>query len=924
MHPNMWIREAAAQFISYVTKYLSVADCECVVKPLIKPYLRITPQSYRELDILDALKKPLPRNVLELVMTWVSKADKGIFWKSAQHKLASFLLEDRMPALPDADLQPNALSRAQKNEEDNQWITKLRNAGMTADDDMKFMALHAYLWRVSQRKTRESMAKSRSLFDEKVGLSDVKVEVQTVFFERQPESSRHTEKTGRGAQVKPQTIADALNEASSPLRASSHRNSTDSSLHGSIPASPRAALTFLEPDKPNRERILRQRASRGSVEMNDAASILSSDETLGHLRHNHVGSRTGSAMSLMQRSTANAKAIAETSTTNTNAQGEVVDISNVRSSSLNSSILDVNTRMPQAANPKYREAHSYTGRDPSVLKHLDSHYMTTFPLDSAEFGAQVTPIQHRRRSFAKPALGGESDHTHPRGTLVAMFGEHTGPVRRIVVAPDHAFFITGSDDGSVRVWDCMRLERNLAQRSRQVYKLAPDVRVTSVCFLEKSHCFAASGSDGSLHVVKVEVIETTQGTVRYGKLKVLRTWQLPKLDSHVTWCEHFNTEDQSILILVTNTSQVYALDVKTMGILYVLDNPVQHGILTCFCLDSQKHMLLLGTSHGVLDLWDLRFRLRLRSWSFPGKSAINRVVLHPSCHAQQPDDQNQHEPPTITICVAGGTNTSDITFWNLNKATCDLAFHSANVEQAAAGPSIGRSAASRTFTLDRLDNLSPAALSSQSASVTITSTTDSPVSDIRVITLGVSLRTPDPTNPTNTTKKSDAYLISAGPDRRVRYWNLANPAKSRIVSGLAPGELQPQFTAIEPTTMTSAKVWEEKRRFPVADDGLAAPRQLSSRIINTQTTPVAESVVSNEGQRRANVGARRSGEASVPTVQRTDTSRTSKGDKTKAISEHQQMLLRNHLDAILDVAVVEWPVRMVVSGDRSGMVYVFS
>jgi len=503
-----------------------------------------------------------------------------------------------------------------------------------------------------------------------------------------------------------------------------------------------------------------------------------------------------------------------------------------------------------------------------------------------------------------------------------MFGEHTGPVHRVAVAPDHRFFITGSDDGSVRIWDCTRLERNLAQRSRQVYKHAPDVRVTSLCFLRNTHCFATTGSDGSLHVVKVDVIETTQGTVKYGKLRVLRTWQLPTEDSHVTWSEHYKTEDQSIMMLTTNTSQVYALDLKTMETLYVLDNPVQHGTPTCFCLDSQKHMLLLGTSHGVLELWDLRFRLRLRSWGFSGRSAINRILLHPSCLPHQTDERNQHEPVPFTVCIAGATNTSDITFWNLNKATCDLAFHSTNVDQPAQAASIGRSTASRTFTLHRFDTLLSSALSDQSA----TSTADALPSHVRALALGSPLHISDANDPAATTKKSDAYLISAGPDRRIRYWNLANPAKSRIVSGLAPDELQPQFVAVEPTTMTSAKVWEERRRFPQNNNDEAVPtKQLSSRIINTQTTPVAEVPVGNDGQRRANVGGRRAGETSVPAVQRADSTRPSgKVDKTKAISEHQQMLLRNHLDAILDVAVVEWPVRMVVSVDRSGMVYVFS
>ena len=219
--------------------------------------------------------------------------------------------------------------------------------------------------------------------------------------------------------------------------------------------------------------------------------------------------------------------------------------------------------------------------------------------------------------------------------------------------------------------------------------------------------------------------------------------------------------------------------------------------------------------------------------------------------------------------------------------------------------------------------MSPTVLSNRFASSATPSTADAASLVIRALTLGLSLQTSDPNNPAATAKRSDAYLISAGPDRRVRSWNLGSPAKSKIVSGLAPDELQPQFVAVEPTTMTSAKVWEEKRRFKVTDDNPTPTKQSSSRIINTRTTPVQETPRNSERQRSAKPGIGRSGDATAPVVQRADSSR-GKSDKTKAISEHQQMLLRNHLDAILDVAVLEWPVRMVVSVDRSGMIYVFS
>jgi phosphoinositide-3-kinase regulatory subunit 4 len=45
--------------------------------------------------------------------------------------------------------------------------------------------------------------------------------------------------------------------------------------------------------------------------------------------------------------------------------------------------------------------------------------------------------------------------------------------------------------------------------------------------------------------------------------------------------------------------------------------------------------------------------------------------------------------------------------------------------------------------------------------------------------------------------------------------------------------------------------------------------------------------------------------------------------RSTIISLQQQQLLTAHLDAIVDIALLESPYGMVVSADRSGMIYVF-
>ena len=77
-----------------------------------------------------------------------------------------------------------------------------------------------------------------------------------------------------------------------------------------------------------------------------------------------------------------------------------------------------------------------------------------------------------------------------------------------------------------------------------------------------------------------------------------------------------------------------------------MQNPLHHGVLTTFCLDRKHHWMMLGTTHGVLDLWDLRFKLRLRSFGIGGAgtgSRVDRLLLHPSRRPQlRPRQHRRH------------------------------------------------------------------------------------------------------------------------------------------------------------------------------------------------------------------------------------------------------------------------------------------
>lgn len=169
---------------------------------------------------------------------------------------------------------------------------------------------------------------------------------------------------------------------------------------------------------------------------------------------------------------------------------------------------------------------------------LDSMFLENYPSDFHEFGPTIVPVT--RRHPIKKSNGRPSGTTwRPEGSLVAQFSDHTGPINRVVVAPDHTFFITGSDDGTIKIWDTSRLEKNVATRARQTYKHNVRSKVKSLCFVENTHCFVSAASDGSVHIVRVECVAKPNAT-KYGKLKTLRTYQLPN-GEYVVWMEHFKT-----------------------------------------------------------------------------------------------------------------------------------------------------------------------------------------------------------------------------------------------------------------------------------------------------------------------------------------------------------------------------------------------
>ena len=895
VHPNIWIREAAVHYISSSTRFLSQADTNCIILPLIRPYVKTRITEFSETTILDALRKPLPRPIFDMAVTWATMVEHGVFWKPTQqqHTFSFGSPDHAIPAISSKDLASDVLSKVPKNDEDEQWLSRLRNLGMVSDDEWKIVALREYIRRMASKRAKDGTGEASRL-NSIMRLRDLDITPQTVFFENHRNQKSILRRLSHGnvqanGTKRPHSIADALLDASTTINDSQNQrkksyintinmrgngDSMPTSLMAGFPDSRRGPSNIASPlsSSPATRAVSRNhtiqntalptwtttRISNPLSSADEARSdgTITPTESLspGGVRDRLNGVRhRSSAINLLNRKDT-PKTVAETGTVSTNVTGEMDAPKNAEGDDASSAL---NGQMERRASPlaSIRAGHTYEGNDPNVANLLDNLASDNYPIDLVDFGPLVTPVH---KKVVKKVDPHEVEVPwRPQGIHVATFGEHTGPINRVLPSPDHAFFITASDDGTVKVWDTSRLERNLIHRSRQTHKHADGAKVQSICFVENTHTFVSCASDGIINVVKVDCTSVGD-TARYGKLRLVRQHQLPE-GQWAIWSEHFKADAKSVLILATNTSRILAIDLRTMDILYEIPTPAYRGTPTTFVIDKKHHWLLLGTAHGILSLWDLRFRLCVRAWGIPGGKPIHRLAIH------------LFKGRGKWVIVAGGTPSGDITIWDIEKLQCR------EVYRIGGGTT---SDSLKAYEPWRLDDAPPDAMLTRFGTA-LEPRLALPDTGIRTIALGID-------SPEDGRDAKSGFLISGGADRKLRFWDLAHVEASAVISGLEPDEPQPKYLATHPSP---------------------------SLLLNIERVPQSGPSAPNAG-----VGEGKGEGAKSNSGKRRERERPS---RTAVMAASQKGLLRGHLDVITDVCLVERPVGMSVSVDRRGCVYVF-
>ena len=187
------------------------------------------------------------------------------------------------------------------------------------------------------------------------------------------------------------------------------------------------------------------------------------------------------------------------------------------------------------------------GHDNSVNVFLEHVYSDLNREGLLDFGPRVHEGPVRRRSASRQNFSGrDAKRRNVEATLIANLNSHTDAVNGVAVSSDHLFFVSCSDDKTVKVWDTARLERNVTSKPRHTY-VQHHSRVRCVCMLEGYHAFASAAEDGSLHVIRVDVNQS--GSLpKYNKLHVVREYRIDKPGEFIQCMTHYNSGKCSCLL----------------------------------------------------------------------------------------------------------------------------------------------------------------------------------------------------------------------------------------------------------------------------------------------------------------------------------------------------------------------------------------
>ncbi|ODV69597.1 ARM repeat-containing protein [Hyphopichia burtonii NRRL Y-1933] len=662
LHPNEWIRQSVLNLVLSINENLSDADQYCFLYPLIKNFLSYDIATINWNTLYPCLTRQLSRQVYDTANTWcINALSRSLFWQQRTFSAFTDLNGNKKKAMKivsysknmgksvyvpqvngsteigdNGSMNDNYLDNSMANvplsAEDRQWILKLKSVGLDDKDLWKVFALRDYISHVSRNHhTTTGAAQDLEL------VKEVNIPPRNFFFEvcykTEPiaNKSRTTEADSENS-----GIDDAIS-----IKSRRDSNSLIIPQFGRV----RASLQIVEANV------------FGELELGrDSGNHKSNGSSYPQVQHHH-----------------------HTHSNNKQETHKVFSINNQK-------IISNNLR------------HSYSGYNPYILNYLQ-HVSFDPSLDNfPEFG-KVVKVSGRGINNQMSKHQGFK----PRGVVVAhvnsnQVSDYIDGINVVTTCPTSEFFVTGSELGFLKIWDTSKLEKNIISRTSI---LSTNVKsgIVDIQFMPNRFIMAVSTKDGKIRIYRIDVSrDKHKKIVKYNKLVIIRTVEYNdncetsfgedmsenlKTKTFLSKLQFVITNTKTYLVGITTGCKIVGYDVIKMEKEFELNNPLRHGIPTSFIVGHNKIWLLVGTSDGILTLWDLRFKILIKLFrvrnaneDYQGKFAIKKLVLLSSSFSIEKNELKNHDQVNTYFAMIGGNKEGDIIVWELPSFQCRQVYNS--------------------------------------------------------------------------------------------------------------------------------------------------------------------------------------------------------------------------------------------------------